>query len=220
MKKDVILFDFDGTLADTNELIARSYLHVLDQYFPGKYTLESVVPFNGPSLEQVFGQLLPDKASQMVTEYRQYNEQIHDQYIKPFPHVKSVLQELKRANIRLGVVSTKKNPILYQGLDKLGIRQYFDIVLGSYDYTQVKPDPEPVLTALNQLSVAETDRCLMVGDNWQDLESARRAKVTSVFVSWSQKSMEDIAPYQPDKVVDSMIELKEWVLMNQNGGNQ
>lgn len=213
-----VLFDFDGTLADTNHLISESYLHVLEQYFPGVYDTEKVRHFNGPPLEEVFGELLPEKADQMVREYRAYNHEHHDALIQTFPEVNESLRILKAAGLKLAVVSTKYNLVLQKGLDLLGMTPYFDVIIGGNDYVKVKPDPEPLNLAMTRLGVTAS-QCIMVGDNWHDIEAGHNAGMESVFVSWSQKTAAEMAPYRPDKQVASMGELTEWVLAKQTGGN-
>ncbi|MBP1044148.1 pyrophosphatase PpaX [Vagococcus sp. BWB3-3] len=212
-----VLFDFDGTLADTNHLISESYLHVLNKYFPGEYDTEGVRHFNGPPLEEVFGNLLPEKADQMVREYREYNHAQHDALIQTFPDVNQSLRRLKAAGLNLAVVSTKYNAVLLKGLDLLEMTPYFHEVIGGNDYQKVKPDPEPLQVAMSRLGV-KPEECLMVGDNWHDIQAGHNAGMESVFVSWSQKTTAEMAPYQPDKIVDSMVDLTEWIL-SKTGGN-
>jgi pyrophosphatase PpaX len=81
---NTILFDLDGTLIDTNELIISTYLHTLEKYFPGKYTREDVLPFLGPTLHEVFGEMDPARVEEMVLEYRTYNLANHDALVKEF----------------------------------------------------------------------------------------------------------------------------------------
>lgn len=215
-----VLFDFDGTLADTNHLIAQSYLHVFEKYLPGRFqTEESVRQFNGPSLEEVFSSLLPEKTEEMVSFYREFNHKKHDELIREFPHVGEVLGKLKKSGIRLAVVSTKNSFILKRGLELLQIRDYFDLILGGTDYQKVKPDPEALRLAMMKLSSVPAET-IMVGDNPQDIEAANRAKVRGVFVEWSHKTLAEMQPYKPYQTVKSMIELQEWIISQNNGGRE
>lgn len=205
-----ILFDFDGTLANTNRLIAQSHLSVLDRYFPGEYDEESVKIFNGPPLDEVYGQLLPEKKDQVIAEYREFNHAHHDDLITSFPKVTEVLTELKKLNIQMAIVSTKRRDTVLRGLEILKIRDFFDLVLGGDDYEQAKPDPESILLAIDRLH-ADIDSTIMIGDNWHDIQAANRAGVRSVFVEWSEKSLTEILPYHPYKTIGNMLELLQWV---------
>ncbi len=214
-----ILFDFDGTLADTNELIATSHLHVLNKYFPDRFDREKVKAFNGPSLDDVYGKLYPEKSNELIAEYRRYNEKKHDDVIKLFPDVNEMLVQLKSANFKLGIVSTKKQPLLNKGLEVLGILPHFDAVISGSDIKKTKPDPESLHLALEKLQSSPKE-AIMVGDNWHDIESANRGNIKSVFVRWSEKTEAEISVYKPHKIAESMIELVEWIQTENNGGNQ
>ncbi|MGO2100903.1 pyrophosphatase PpaX [Vagococcus salmoninarum] len=212
-----VLFDFDGTIGDTNHLISESYLHVLNKHFPGEYTTDSVRKFNGPALEEVFLGVSPEHGLELVKEYREFNHQMHDELIRAFPDVPESLERLKAHGIKLAVVSTKYNTMLRHGLDVLGLTSYFDVILGGNDYEKVKPDPEPVLLGMSRLG-SEKANTIMVGDNWQDIESAHNAGIEGVFVKWSQKTVAEMAPYKPDKIAESMIELTDWILARTTEG--
>ena len=216
-KLTTVLFDFDGTLADTNQLIAASHLHVLDHYFPGQYDADAVKPFNGPSLEQTYSQLNPEQAAAMIAMYREFNHEAHDDYIKVFPGVVSALAELQERGLRLAVVSTKYEYVLRRGLELLGLTPYFDVILAGDHCQEVKPHPEQLQRAMSHLQVTPAE-CVMVGDNWQDIEAGRRAGVQTVFVEWSEKSLAEIAPYNPNKTVASMLELNQWIKSQNDGG--
>src|SRR5579875_1522378 len=82
---NTILFDLDGTLIDTNELIITTYLHTLDKYYPGKYSREDVLPFMGPTLHEAFSTVDPDRVEELVLEYRTFNLANHDALVKEFP---------------------------------------------------------------------------------------------------------------------------------------
>lgn len=211
MKFKAVLFDFDGTLADSNDLINRSHLSVLEEYYPGMYTLDSVRQFNGPSLEEVYGTLNQAEKDVMIAKYRSYNALYHDDMIRLFDGVKEELIVLKEQGVQLAVVSTKRNDVLWKGLRLLGIAELFDTVIGGEDYTHYKPHPEPIYRALAELNAVHS-QTMMVGDNPHDIEAAKNAGIPGVFVGWSQKTLEEIAVYKPDYIVDTMAELTELIL--------
>ena len=79
-----LLFDLDGTLIDTNELIVTSYLHTLEKYYPGRFTREDVLPFMGPPLMEVFSGIDAEKVDEMIKVYRKYNDEQHDLLVTEF----------------------------------------------------------------------------------------------------------------------------------------
>lgn len=214
-----ILFDFDGTLANTNRLIALSHLSVLDCYFPGQYDIESVKAFNGPPLDEVYGELLPDRRDEVVAEYREFNHAHHDELIEGFPGVSEALTQLKKMGIQMAVVSTKRKETVLRGMNVLDLENYFDIVLGGDDYSEAKPNPESLLLAMEKLKV-DPKETIMIGDNWHDIQAANNAGVRSVFVEWSEKTLTEILPYHPYKTIKNMLELVQWVKKeNQKAAN-
>ncbi|MFL2099570.1 pyrophosphatase PpaX [Desemzia sp. FAM 23991] len=211
MTIETVLFDFDGTLADSNALINQSHLSVLEEYFPGEYTLDSVRQFNGPSLETTYQFLGAEKSDEMIAKYREYNAVYHDQMIRLFEGVADTLKLLKQKGIRLGVVSTKRNDVLEKGISHLNLEGLFEVVIGAEDYTHFKPNPEPIYTAMAQMNCLHRTT-MMVGDNGHDIMAAKNAGIFSVFVGWSQKTAEEIAPFEPDLTVQSMEELADFIL--------
>lgn len=211
MEYTAALFDFDGTLANSNELINRTHFTVLEELFPGEYTMESVRQFNGPSLTEVYGTLIPDRAEEIVNQYRQLNSELHDEMITVFEGVQEELKRLKDNGIKLAVVSTKRNDMIERGIRVLGLENLFDVVIGSDSYTHFKPNPEPIYRALAELNVLH-NQAIMIGDNAHDIESATNAGIPSVFVEWSQKTMDEISPYNPTYTVNSMKELTNLIM--------
>lgn len=212
------LFDFDGTLANSNELINRTHYTVLEELFPGKYTMESVRQFNGPSLDEVYGTLIPDRKQEIITKYRQLNSELHDEMITLFNGVKEELTLLKEKGIKLAIVSTKRNDMIERGIKVLGLENLFSVVIGSYSYSHYKPDPEPVYRALAELNVPH-NQAVMIGDNTHDIESATNAGIPSIFVEWSQKTLKEIEPYEPTYTVKNMRALSA-IILSENMNKQ
>ncbi len=211
MKIEAVLFDFDGTLLNSNRLINESHRHVLDQFFPGRFTEETVRAFNGPSLKEVYERLDPENSERLIQSYVDFNWQHHDDYVELFPNVVPSLARLKNAGKKLAVVSTKRRKTLEKGLNLFQLSDFFDVIFSGDEFTFPKPDPQSLEAAVASLKVARSST-IMVGDNWQDIEAANRANVTSVFVGWSEKSIEQVADYKPYYVPGSMVELTDWIL--------
>lgn len=200
------LFDLDGTLVNTNRLILASFQYTLDRYFPGKYKKENLISFIGEPLEVSFNQIDPLLTGEMIDVYREHNSHHHDQMVTEFPLVHETLAELKKSGCALGVVSTKKREMVDRGLHFTGIAHYFDTIVTSDDVGHLKPDPEPVETAMNRLS-ADPDTTLMIGDSPSDLLAGSRANVWTAAVSWSMKSRDSLEAYHPDYWIGQMTEL-------------
>lgn len=201
-----LLFDFDGTLLNTNELIIQTFLHVLDEIFPGQYEYEDCLAFIGPSLKQTFDKITPGESEQMVAKYREWNAAHHDELVTEYDGVKETLTELHAMGIRLVIVSTKMHATVIKGLDILGVTHLFEHVIGSDDVSHVKPHPEPVLKALELLQLEKED-VMMIGDNSHDIEGGQNAGVRTAGVAWSIKGEEFLRNYHPDFILQHMSDL-------------
>lgn len=201
-----LLFDFDGTLMDTNELIIRSYQHVLDKHYPGKYKRSDILPFLGPPLSEAFSTVDPQRVEEFIVEYRAWNKKMHDELASEFDGVSGTLKLLKAAGFKMAIVSTKRNDMLVRGLELLDADGVFDAVIGLDDVTKAKPDPEPILLALDRLG-ATVDEALMIGDNSHDIEGGKNAGVRTAGVAWSAKGEVFLQTFQPNYMLQHISDL-------------
>ena len=201
-----LLFDFDGTLLDTNELIIQTFLHVLEPEFPGKFTKDDMVPFIGPSLIESFSTIDASKAEEWVRQYRLWNSEHHDELAKEFEGVKSTLQELKNKGIRLAIVSTKRYDSLIKGIRLLDIEDLVEVIISMDDVKNVKPDPEPILLALEKMHLKKED-VIMIGDNSHDILGGKNAGVKTAGVAWSLKGEDFLMQFKPDYMLHDMKDL-------------
>lgn len=209
-KIKALLFDFDGTLLDTNELIIQTFLHVLETKFPGKYSREDVLPFLGPSLKDTFSTVDLERVDELVQDYRIWNIAHHDELVTEFDGVLETLLTLKEAGIRLAIVSTKRQEMLARGLRILKAEGLFEVIIGSDDVKNVKPDPEPILLALEKMGLRK-DEVIMIGDNSHDIEGGKNAGVKTAGVAWSLKGEAFLAQFKPDYMLHHLSDLLEIV---------
>lgn len=205
MSINTILFDLDGTLLDTNELIHRSFEHTF-QHFGYSFTREEILQFNGPPLTETFSKINPDLVDEMIRVYRKHNHEHHEQYVKLFPNVKETLDILKKHGKKLAIVTAKMRSGVELGLEITNIKAYFDSIVTIDDVENPKPHPEPVLKAMNHLD-STTDDTIMVGDNYHDIKSGKNAGVKTVGVAWSTKGEDFLRQFEPTYMIDDMKEL-------------
>jgi len=208
MKNNIntILFDLDGTLIDTNELIISTYLHTLEKYFPGKYKRQDVLPFLGPTLHEVFEAMDPERVEEMVLEYRTYNLANHDALVKEFVGVMETIETLKKKGYKLAIVTTKREDVAFKGLRLMKLDPFFDVMI-AYDHVKkVKPDPEPIFLALEKLD-SKPEETLMVGDNFHDVLAGKNAGTKTAGVAWTIKGRDYLAKYEPDYMLENMTDL-------------
>lgn len=202
-----ILFDLDGTLIDTNELIIASFQYTFQQY-DMPLSREQAVDFIGPPLADTFHSAAetPEQAAEMVNLYRKHNIQHHDSYVLAFPYVIETLKSLHAKGLNLGVVTTKARQTVEKGMALTKIKPFFDVVITLDDVTHAKPHPEPVFQAMKQLD-AHTGSTLMVGDNSHDIEAGHHAGVQTAGVAWSLKGEAKLHEYKPTYMLDDMRDL-------------
>ncbi|OAB42178.1 pyrophosphatase PpaX [Paenibacillus glacialis] len=204
---DTILFDLDGTIIDTNELIIKSFIHVLEDHTQAPFTREQIIPKMGLTLEQqmqIFSGV--EDVTHFVQAYRTYNDVVHDEMVQPFPQVLEVIEALHHKGIAMGVVTTKNRPGTLKVLEMFGLMKYMKSIVTVIDVEYPKPHPEPVLKALKELG-SDPRKTLMVGDSPVDIQAANAAGVWSAGVSWSLKGEEVLREYNPNYILHSMNDL-------------
>lgn len=210
MKKTTLLFDLDGTLINTNELIIASFLHTLGHYRPNEYTRETVLPFIGPTLQDTFRSIDAERWEEMVETYRAHNHKHHDELVEDYPGVYEGLQKLHDLGFKMAIVTTKKNKTAHMGLKLKGLDAFFDVVIGLDDVTKAKPDPEPLMKALEALG-STPEEAIMVGDNSHDILGGKNAGVTTAAVGWAIKGEEYLTSFNPDYILHTMNDLLDIV---------
>lgn len=207
MKYNTFLFDLDGTILDTNELILETFQYTLDLFFPGKYRREDLLPHMGkPLLEQMLFYGGADRAEEMVQVYREYNLKMHDALVREFPHVSETLEMLYGLGAKLGVVTTKGRITALKGLRYFGLEGLFSSIVTMEDVRRHKPHPDPVLAAMVQIG-AEKEKTLMVGDSTFDLDAAHAAGVDAAAVAWSLKPLEELKESRPEYILYDIRQL-------------
>ncbi|TXC91045.1 pyrophosphatase PpaX [Metabacillus litoralis] len=206
MKINTLLFDLDGTLINTNDLIIESFLHTLHTYYPDQYVREDILPFIGPTLYDTFSTINPEKVEEMITVYRKFNHEQHDVLVTEYETVFETVKALKEQGFKLGIVTTKIRDTVNMGLKLTKLDQFFDVVVTLDDVENAKPHPEPVLKALEQLG-SSPEEAIMVGDNHHDIEAGKNAGTKTAGVSWSVKGREYISSYKPDYILEKMSDL-------------
>src|SRR5690625_937279 len=207
MSIKTILFDLDGTLLNTNELIRKSFIHTFEMYnIP--YTEEDLIEYNGPPLEETFMSLDPVKGGEMLKEYRRFNVENHDQYVSLFPNSLEMLDSLREANIKTAIVTNKMRDVTLIGLQLTGLDQYFtpERIITLSDVSVGKPDPEGIHKAMATLKGAQSST-IIVGDSYHDIKAGQRAGIKTAGVTWSERGEEFLRSYHPTYMIHDLNEL-------------
>lgn len=203
---NTVLFDLDGTLIDTNELIIRSFFHALKDV-RNDLTREEIIPQMGKLLSEQLRILSgSDDVDELLLAYRDYNVAHHNELVRLFPNVRECLQLLRQRGFRIGVVTTKMRASTERSLGFFDLLDAVDCIVTVEDVTNPKPHAEPILTALSLLDANPT-QTMMVGDSQFDLLAAHAAGVTAIGVSWSLKGADHLRQFPPVTIIDDMLDL-------------
>lgn len=212
MKFQTVLFDLDGTIIDTNELIIQTFLHTLNHHFPNQFSREHILPHMGQTLfEQMERYGGKERVTELVEHYREYNVRMHDELVKDFPYVVETLEQLAKAGVQMGIVTTKMLKTSRMGLQLFGLDRFMETIISYETTTEHKPHPAPVLAAIERLG-ANPATTLMVGDSQYDIQAAQGAGVSSAGVAWSLKGADFLRSFNPDYLLEDIRELIPIVL--------
>jgi pyrophosphatase PpaX len=204
----VYLFDLDGTLIDSVALILKSFHHTRLQHFGDRLPDQYYLDILGLTLRDTFRRMVdsPDEVEAMVETYVAHNLAHHDGMVTAYSRVPEVVRELAGRGARLGVVTSKLRDNARLGLRVVGLEDAFETVVGAEDVRRGKPDPEPVLLALDRLGVSAAD-ALFVGDSPHDIESGRRAGVKTAAATWGPFARAALEAAKPDLWLDKPDDL-------------
>lgn len=203
-----ILFDLDGTLVDSLDLILSSYRHTMREHLGHVPPDEEWLRTMGMPLRVQLTSFAesPEQLEAMFQTYIEHNQAHHDRLIRLFPGMREVLSTLHRAGYRLGVVTSKIRDNALRELRTSGLDGLFDGLVSANDVQQPKPNPEPVLRALRSLDLPATD-VLLVGDSLYDLQAGRAAGVHTAAALWGPFGREYLAAGEPDYWLEHVAEL-------------
>jgi pyrophosphatase PpaX len=202
------LFDLDGTLIDSVDLILTSFRHTMARHLGHVPPEDTWLHGLGTPLRAQFRRFTDDPAliETMMRTYQEHNAAHHDALVREYPGVRDAVLALRERGARLGVVTSKKRDSSGRGLARCRFDGVFDVVITADDVERHKPDPYPVQRAL-ELSGAEPPETVFVGDSPHDLVAGRGAGVATAAVLWGPFPRAALEPHAPTHWVREPSEL-------------
>jgi pyrophosphatase PpaX len=197
-----VIFDFDGTIINTNDLIKEGLNKIAKRQRGCNLTPMELEILTGKTLEAQIAYIDATHVDSLVVEFRRWYELNHDEMARPFPGMVHLIRVLNELGYKIGIVTNNSRIALDKGLELLGIDQWINCSITRDDVKETKPSPEGILKALSILEM-DTDQALFIGDTAQDIVAARAAKVSSALVSWSHISPEKRVQINPDHTLES-----------------
>lgn len=180
-----VMFDFDGTVMDTNEIITGSWQHTFKRAIGHEVDPAVFIPTFGEPLIDTMAVFFPDRdPHDMIDIYREYQRFIWDKPIHMFPGVRDLLLGLKERGIKIAMVTSRIWSSAKVGHYKFDISDIFDAVVSAEDTDVHKPDPYPALLCLEKLGLS-ADETIMVGDSKFDIMCGHNAGIKAVLVDWT-----------------------------------
>ena len=191
MKKKYIIFDFDGTIANTNDVIIETWKATFKRFHGYEIETRKAEVFFGETLRDTVTEQFPDYEYEEVRDYyRDYQDNNSTSSVYVFPGVGELIETLKQRGHKIGIATSRTTNSLGRYLRRLGIEHFPDVIVAMEDVTKHKPDPESVIKTLEKFG-ANPDEAIMLGDIKYDIGSANAAGVDSVLIGWSHYVDED-----------------------------
>ena len=215
-KPAMVLIDVDGTLVDSVPDLAYCVDEMMKQLDMPVYGEDKVRNWVGNGVERLtrralIGQLDGEPDEALFEKAYPIFLDLYDNNVCErsclYDGVREALDFLKTQDVKIGCVTNKNAQFTLPILEKLGVKDYFEIIVCGDTLDKKKPDPLPLLHAAEKLGV-KAEQSLMLGDSMSDVKAARAAKFDIICMSYGYNHGEDIRDYNPDAVVDSMAEIK------------
>lgn len=205
----LVLFDLDGTLLKSTEIIMEAFVITFKKYFKD-ITLDerTLTSFLGHTLFETFGLYIKEDQSmdELVSFYRQTSEALMKD-VQAYPNATALMESLKSKGVQIGVVTSKMNHVAREHLTLIGLNDYVTHLVGYEDVINHKPDKEPIEKGLSLYGIT-ADEAVYVGDHENDMVAAKASGVISCAVSYSHRLKEMLA-VMPDYVVDDLLQIED-----------
>lgn len=212
-KMEAVLFDLDGTLVDTYDLILASHRYatrtVLDRVISDERLMSTV----GTPLEDQMADYTDDPAvvAELCAVYREHNARVHDELIKSFDGVTGQLDDLRCAGVRMGIVTSKRADVARKATDLYGITPYMECIVGGTDTPLHKPNPDPILKGCELMRIDPLCSAY-VGDSPFDIKAGNAAGCKTLAVTWGMFAEDVLVAEHPVAVAHRMDEMASALL--------
>ena len=201
-----VIFDLDGTLIDTVELIRLSFRYatatVLGEAFPDDISMANV----GQPLLTQFRDMAPKHTDELLRAFREFNREHHDRLARAYAGTSQTLLELARRRIPMAIVTSKGTESATRGIERFGIAELITVVVTADDVRVHKPDPHPLRVAAERLGV-ELGYSVYLGDSPHDMQAAIEGDAVAVAALWGAFHARDVLAPGPAFALESILEL-------------
>lgn len=187
-KYQLVIFDLDGTLADTDLVMVQTMINFINRYDPKKkVSLMELLQLSGPPITETLKRYFPHHDNEsLVKEFADVAKGMYPKYALAFPGIHLFLKQLKAARIPVAIVTSKLKRNALITLKEIGLEGAFDLVISLDEVSKPKPDPEGIVKVLKHYHLSPAE-AIFIGDSIYDYEAALNANVDVALVKWSLK---------------------------------
>ena len=209
---NVLIFDLDGVIINSGADIANAVNHTRKLFGRSLLSNDEIIGYVGHGAEALIrssfrgcSEDLINKALPLYLQYYLDNALIETSL---YPNVKETLEDLKwrREDKKIALVTNKPEAIAERILVGLGVRQYFDLIVGPESVMKMKPDPEGIIKVLNTLG-RSPEQAVMIGDSHTDIEAGKRAGTKTCGAAYGLGNKEELIKSNPDFVINNINEV-------------
>ncbi|HET7263672.1 MAG TPA: HAD-IA family hydrolase [bacterium] len=197
-----VLFDMDGTLLDSADLIVTSFVETCRTLLGRTLDREETLRTWSWPVRAKFHAIAPARADELTKEYLRRYIEMHDERARLFPGVPAVLDALGARGYLLGIVTSKRRATTGAAVRAFGLDRWCRAIVVDEDVSRHKPDPEPVTLGARLLGVAPAE-ALMVGDSVEDMAAARGAGAGAGAALWGTMRRAELLGTEPDHRFES-----------------
>jgi HAD superfamily hydrolase (TIGR01549 family) len=207
-----IIFDVDGTLTFTNQLIFNSFNHITNKYLGKNYSDDEIIALFGPTEDVILKEMCKEKYDNARKDYYAYYKNNHD-IAQLYEGIKELVVDISKAGILLSIFTGKGRTSALITLDELGLTDYFDMIVSGDDVENHKPSPEGIIMFLDKHNL-NPEEVLMIGDAPSDIIAARECGVEIASVVWDSYAEEEVRKLNSKNLFHSVADLRKFIFNN------
>lgn len=208
-KFSCFVFDIDGTIISTNELIFASFNHVTKKYLSRTLSNEEIIALFGPPEDIILEEWFGDKAVQVKSDYYKFYTDNLKSMTKGIDGLEDVLKLIKSKSIPMAIFTGKGRKTSLITLEYLGMLDYFDLIVTGDDVPNHKPSPDGLVKILDHYKF-NPEEVILIGDAPSDIEAAKSAGVKSATVLWDCYAEEEVYKLKSDYYFSTVNELMKF----------
>jgi len=206
-----IIFDLDGTLANTLPLCIRAFRQSVEPLVLRPLSDADIIATFGPSEEGTIMTLAPDQYEKGIADYLHFYEALHDMCPAPFPEIRELLDMLREKGIRIAMVTGKGRHSTDISLKQFGLTGYFEII--GTGHAKGPRKTEGIREVLSQWKSLHKDEIIYVGDAPSDITASREAGIAVIGAGWAPTTEPAaLLALQPDELFYTVRDLADWLL--------